>query len=322
MNNSIPDLAGRVIGEGEGQRPGKRHRLRPWQNFITPRSFFPRRDCSLFSRFTRALRHRNPTSYAPQAISTHPSCCAMAGFSFPPPPPPPPKASAQDASSATNQTQPGAYGQRPGRGGGDRGRGRGRGRGNNNRSGFGRGGATNYHAPINQSLPYNQSLPQQQYASANGPSLHMATLPAGGYINPAFAPIYANAMNRAPPVSQPWLAQTPSNQTAGYQSATSTATSLPRPAASQRVPNKPKVQAAPPVPSFGFALPTVKPQAPAADNNNGSKSKKRKHNQLGLTPRSDMHEDSEEDDADEEARFKATGGALVQLTSLLPSVRS
>ncbi|KAK7729629.1 hypothetical protein SLS57_002117 [Botryosphaeria dothidea] len=138
----------------------------------------------------------------------------------------------------------------------------------------------------------------------------MATLPAGGYINPAFAPIYANAMNRAPPVSQPWLAQTPSNQTAGYQSATSTATSLPRPAASQRVPNKPKVQAAPPVPSFGFALPTVKPQAPAADNNNGSKSKKRKHNQLGLTPRSDMHEDSEEDDADEEARFKATGGAI------------
>ncbi|KAB2572534.1 hypothetical protein BFW01_g4126 [Lasiodiplodia theobromae] len=31
---------------------------------------------------------------------------------------------------------------------------------------------------------------------------------------------------------------------------------------------------------------------------------------LGLTPRGDMHEDSEEDDADEEAKFKSMGGVL------------
>ncbi|KAH7060797.1 nuclear fragile X mental retardation-interacting protein 1-domain-containing protein [Macrophomina phaseolina] len=226
----------------------------------------------------------------------------MGGFSFPPPPPPPPKANAQDASSATYQTQPGAYGQRPGRGGGDRGRGRGRGRGNHNRGGFSRGGATNNYAS-------NQSVSQQRYASTNGSSLDMAALPAGGYINPAFAPMYANVVNRSAQVPQPWIAQSPSGQSAGYLQSTTTTSNTTRPLSIHRPPTKPKVQAAPSVPSFGFALPTTKPQVPPADNNDGSKNRKRKHNQLGLTPRSDVHEDSE-DDADEEARFQATGEAL------------
>ena len=68
----------------------------------------------------------------------------------------------------------------------------------------------------------------------------------------------------------------------------------------------PKGQAAPAVPSFGAPLPLpVKPPVPI-DNPKRSKKKKRRHNQLGLTPRVVEHESSEEDDdVDEEARLAA-----------------
>lgn len=64
-------------------------------------------------------------------------------------------------------------------------------------------------------------------------------------------------------------------------------------------------QVAPAVPSFGGALPLpVKPPAPQ-DHGRRPRKKKRKHNQLGLTPKAEEHESSEEeeDDADEESRL-------------------
>lgn len=81
------------------------------------------------------------------------------------------------------------------------------------------------------------------------------------------------------------------------------------PAALQRPQNSlPRPQAAPAVPSFGIPLP-LKPPAPS-DSGRNTKKKKRKHNLLGLTPKADVHESSEEDeDADEEAKLAAAVGA-------------
>ncbi|KAL2854300.1 hypothetical protein BJY01DRAFT_205873 [Aspergillus pseudoustus] len=78
----------------------------------------------------------------------------------------------------------------------------------------------------------------------------------------------------------------------------------------------PRVPAPPPVPSFGNPLPS-KPPVPA-DSPRKPKKKKRKHNQLGLTPKTEEHESSEEeDDADEETRLAAGGagaGSRLQVT--------
>ncbi|KAL2216357.1 CCCH zinc finger protein [Thermoascus aurantiacus ATCC 26904] len=64
----------------------------------------------------------------------------------------------------------------------------------------------------------------------------------------------------------------------------------------------PQTLAPPPVPSFGNPLPAKPP--PAVDPTRKPKKKKRKHNQLGLTPKTDEHESSEEeDDVDEEAKL-------------------
>ncbi|KAL4752647.1 hypothetical protein BDW72DRAFT_170705 [Aspergillus terricola var. indicus] len=78
----------------------------------------------------------------------------------------------------------------------------------------------------------------------------------------------------------------------------------------------PRVPAPPPVPSFGNPLP-LKPPTPV-DSQRKPKKKKRKHNQLGLTPKTEEHESSEEeDDADEETRLAAGGpgtGVALQIT--------
>lgn len=70
----------------------------------------------------------------------------------------------------------------------------------------------------------------------------------------------------------------------------------------------PKLQVAPAVPSFGNPLP-VKPPAPQ-ENGRKPKKKKRRHNQLGLTPKTIEHESSEEEenDLDEETKLAIAAG--------------
>lgn len=68
----------------------------------------------------------------------------------------------------------------------------------------------------------------------------------------------------------------------------------------------PRVPAPPPVPSFGNPLPSKPP--PPSDVTWKPK-KKRKHNQLGLTPKTEDHESSEEeDDVDEESKLASGSG--------------
>ncbi len=52
------------------------------------------------------------------------------------------------------------------------------------------------------------------------------------------------------------------------------------------------------------------------------KKKRRKFNALGLTPRAEEHEDSDEDDADEETKLSGTHGVQAQYGSqgVLPTV--
>ena len=66
-----------------------------------------------------------------------------------------------------------------------------------------------------------------------------------------------------------------------------------------------RTQVAPAVPSFGSQLPLpIKPPALHGDTRTPNKKKKRRSNQLGLTPKVEEHESSEEeDDTDEEAKF-------------------
>lgn len=80
--------------------------------------------------------------------------------------------------------------------------------------------------------------------------------------------------------------------------------------------NKPKVQVAPAVPSFGFALPQApdltlpsKPLAAGETNEKRRNKKKRKTNQLGLTPKGEQHESSDED-IDEEAAYAGSAPGL------------
>ena len=65
----------------------------------------------------------------------------------------------------------------------------------------------------------------------------------------------------------------------------------------------PRTPAPPPVPSFGNPLPSKPP--PAADATRKPKKRKRKHNQLGLTPKTEEHESSEEEEevVDEESKL-------------------
>ncbi|KAJ5986889.1 hypothetical protein N7451_011254 [Penicillium sp. IBT 35674x] len=71
----------------------------------------------------------------------------------------------------------------------------------------------------------------------------------------------------------------------------------------------PRVPAPPPVPSFGNPLPCKPP--PAVDATRQPKKRKRKHNLLGLTPKTDEHESSEEEEhVDEEAKAASDAGPL------------
>ncbi|OCL06857.1 hypothetical protein AOQ84DRAFT_68967 [Glonium stellatum] len=80
----------------------------------------------------------------------------------------------------------------------------------------------------------------------------------------------------------------------------------------QQRPPKAKVDVAPAVPSFGFALPTVSQQSSSpADAAENSSRRKRKFNQLGLTPRSEERENSGDEEVDEEAAFQSAVEGLV-----------
>lgn len=74
-----------------------------------------------------------------------------------------------------------------------------------------------------------------------------------------------------------------------------------------------RTQVAPAVPSFGSQLPLpLKPPA-LHGNTRKSRKKKRKYNQLGLTPKAEEHESSEEEeDTDEEARLAAVAASAGQ----------
>lgn len=70
-----------------------------------------------------------------------------------------------------------------------------------------------------------------------------------------------------------------------------------------------KTQVAPAVPSFGNPLP-LKPPIPQMEEKKPSKKKKRRVNQLGLTPTNNEHvSSSEEEDVDEESKLATAVGA-------------
>ena len=87
--------------------------------------------------------------------------------------------------------------------------------------------------------------------------------------------------------------------------------------------SKPKMPAPPIIPSFGFALPGVVSQPANVGNSNAAESveikkKARKHNSLGLTPKGEVNEDSE-DDVDEEAAFAQCGNRYTLPSHLISS---
>lgn len=70
---------------------------------------------------------------------------------------------------------------------------------------------------------------------------------------------------------------------------------------------------APAVPCFGGPLPiTPKPQSTDQGNERRPKKRKRKNNQLGLTPQAENNESSEEDDVDEESRLAPSAGGAAK----------
>jgi hypothetical protein len=84
----------------------------------------------------------------------------------------------------------------------------------------------------------------------------------------------------------------------------------------QKPQSLPKVQVAPAVPTFGFSLPPKPPPLEGAPSEKSRKKRKRKQNQLGLTPKGEVHEDTDEDDIDEEAAFLQAGQPSVSLSSI------
>ena len=72
--------------------------------------------------------------------------------------------------------------------------------------------------------------------------------------------------------------------------------------------NTVRPEVAPPVPSFGISLPSKASQASTShsESNKRKDMKRRKFNQLGLTPRKEEHEDSEEE-IDDEAKHAHLG---------------
>ncbi|KAL6239384.1 hypothetical protein BDW75DRAFT_198854 [Aspergillus navahoensis] len=175
--------------------------------------------------------------------------------------------------------------------------------------------ATPYTTPTTQqSPPYVQTHPTNQNATPSvqptmmGPPIRWG-FEGTGHSGSFPGPQHPNL--RGPRQSSAYNHQSSSGNLANKRDHTSAFGKLQSTA--------PRVPAPPPVPSFGNPLPT-KPPTPA-DSQRKSKKKRRKHNQLGLTPKTEEHESSEEeDDVDEETRLAAGGaggagtGVVLQVT--------
>ncbi|KAL1960806.1 hypothetical protein VTO42DRAFT_6636 [Malbranchea cinnamomea] len=257
---------------------------------------------------------------------------SSSGFTFPPPPPPPPPTTSTNSTGGSYGQQRGGWGggnssRARGRGGHSRGSGRGGQMKNTaqaNRGGYGvsRGGfQTNAPASLNPfqyNTPTQQNFHQHPIYNPYSPPSYSAQY-AGAYASPLQVPQVHPVSQIQIPLQQ---AQISHGTNFGYQTQQGGFGSPhnhnthgnKRP--HQNTPNRahnnvPQTSAPPAVPSFGIPLP-VKPPPPADATQQPAK-KKRKYNQLGLTPKTDEPQLSEEeDDADEEAKWtaKIPGGQL------------
>jgi hypothetical protein len=86
--------------------------------------------------------------------------------------------------------------------------------------------------------------------------------------------------------------------------------------------NNPRSQIAPPVPGFGISLPSKPPpaeDAPPEEKKSKKTRSRSKKLKLGLTPKGEDHESSEEDDADEETKLASNLDASGQRYAVLMS---
>ncbi|EED16054.1 CCCH zinc finger protein [Talaromyces stipitatus ATCC 10500] len=273
-------------------------------------------------------------------------------FPPPPPPPPPSTQQQFPQAGSHNPQNGYNYRGGSGRGGGFRGRGRGGmnrgggGRGGaasfpsyrNNQQGIYNGGYTGIpqsYPPATQSFAAQTILTPPTYPPRNYDGRFQntpngsptATIPSyTGHIQSHSTPVGSSAVV-APPMhwgydttgaggfypgsttyQSPPTHGHPQNNNyqnkAGHKRAFSSAFEKPTSQA-------PRPTAAPAVPSFGVPLP-AKPPQPTDTSRQAQKKKKRKFNQLGLTPKTEEHESSgeEEDDADEETRLAAAASNL------------
>lgn len=273
---------------------------------------------------------------------------ASRGFSFPPPPPPPPQQPQQQQQSNPgygnhNNVYP-SYG---GRGtGGPKGRGRGggqRGRGGKypqlSQGNYGAGGYSatttvpgglGYYSGPYQQQQQGYSMSGHQYpnmpssypayshpiydvgygsSSQTGQGQMGSHIPNGGsgmgthmqwnHAGPAAGNYYGSANDAS------------SHPSRGGFNGGNNFTGQKRPLSTIEKSKSavPRTPAPAPVPSFGASLPLPpKPPTPV-DGPTLPKKKKRKYNQLGLTPKTEEHESTEEEgDADEESRLAAKCG--------------
>ena len=193
--------------------------------------------------------------------------------------------------------------------GGQRGRGRGRGYGGRGGGGRGGRGENMMYTPSPMHHHHNHQLAFTDFAASQFPPLHSTASPSSS-MQPMFSPSgipnplmlmgtpSAATMNwnQNPMMMMPFLQPPPRPfNNAGMNNHKPKSTS-------------PRVPAPPAVPRFGSALPSPVPP-PLAVTRQQPKKKKRKLNQLGLTPQKEEHESSEEEeDVDEEAKLGAKAG--------------
>ncbi|CAG8053085.1 unnamed protein product [Penicillium salamii] len=163
-----------------------------------------------------------------------------------------------------------------------------------------------YNAPANQAAPYHstppymQGLPTPHHSHQSNSQAMMGAMPWGSDMHGQYMGAQpGQARGPRPHAHGNYGSKPKPNQKRDHASAfTKPQSTVPRPAA------------APAVPSFGNPLPSKPPPAADATGNRKTKKRKRKHNQLGLTPNADDHESSEEDEAegaDEESKLAQNG---------------